>query len=253
MTADKVLTTHTGERNTTAPLHQLRMPVLAVCTRPPFHFLKRTQKQSTQKKGGGQNHHQHMHTAHSARTANKRHVAAGTAHDTERACAPLNRRQVGKDTAHAHAPSAAQGQDKTVYTPRAGRTGANPPTHQASGRSGTARLHRGPWQTSSGGMKATDDRRAGTQPRRGPPAKQRGPATGATGVRRLYRRLAAAIPPLVRDTPHGWAAPRAAAHRRGYVTVATDTCRDNLPPGKPGPGGRKTAFQSTCGSCSRGT
>ena len=78
-----------------------------------------------------------------------------------------------------------------------------------------ARLHRGPWQTSPGAMEATVDRRAGTQSRRGSPAKQSGPATQVTRVRRSYRRLAGAIPLVVRDTPHGWAAPRAAAQRRG--------------------------------------
>ena len=70
-----------------------------------------------------------------------------------------------------------------------------------------ARLHRGPWQTSPGAMETTGDRRAGTQSRRGSPAKQSGPATQATRVRRSYRRLAGAIPLVVRDTPHGWAAP----------------------------------------------
>ena len=71
-----------------------------------------------------------------------------------------------------------------------------------------ARLHRGPWQTSPGAMEATGDRRAGTQSRRGSPAKQSGPATQATRVRRSYRRQAGAIPLVVRDTPHGWAAPQ---------------------------------------------
>ena len=42
------------------------------------------------------------------------------------------------------------------------------------------RLHRGPWQTSPGTMEATVEQRAGTQSRRGSPAKQRGPATQAT-------------------------------------------------------------------------
>ena len=57
-------------------------------------------------------------------------------------------------------------------------------------------------------METTGDRRAGTQSKRGSPAKQRGPATRVTGVRRTYRRLAGEIPPVVRDTPHGWAAPQ---------------------------------------------
>ena len=115
-----------------------------------------------------------------------------------------------------------------------------------------ARLHRRPWQTSPGAMEANDDRCAGTQPRRGSPAKQRGPATQATGVRRSYRRLAGAIPAVMRVTPHGWAAPRAAAHRMGHVTSFTGTCGDTLPPGTPGPGGRDTAFPSTCASGLRG-
>ena len=102
-------------------------------------------------------------------------------------------------------------------------------------------------------MEAIGDRRAGTQSRRGSPAKQSGPATQATRVRRSYRRLAGAIPLVVRDTPHGWAAPRAAAQRRGHVALPMDTCGDTLPPGTPGPGGRDTAFPSTCGSGLRGT
>ena len=64
---------------------------------------------------------------------------------------------------------------------------------------------------------------------------------------------AEAIPLVVRDTPHGWAAPRAAAQRRGHVALPMDTCGDTLPPGTPRPGGRDTAFPSTCGSGLRGT
>ena len=71
-----------------------------------------------------------------------------------------------------------------------------------------ARLHRGPWETSPGAMEATGDRRAGTQSRRGSPARQSGPATQTTRVRWSYRKQAGAIPLVVRDTPHGWAAPR---------------------------------------------
>ena len=67
---------------------------------------------------------------------------------------------------------------------------------KASGPS-PARLHRGPWQTSPGAMEATGDRRAGTQSSRGSPAKQRGPATQATRMRRSYRKLAGAIPLVV--------------------------------------------------------
>ena len=63
-------------------------------------------------------------------------------------------------------------------------------------------------------MEATGDRRASTQSRRGSPARQSGPATQATRVRQLYRRLAGAIPLVVTHTPHGWAAPRAAAQRK---------------------------------------
>ena len=135
---------------------------------------------------------------------------------------------------------------------------ADPPGQQqgphpkAAGPS-PGRLHRGPWQTSPGAMEATGDRRAGTQSRRGSLAKQRGPATQATRVRRLYRRLAGAIPLVVRDTPNGLAAPRAAAQRRRHVALSMDTCGDTLPPGTPGPGGRDTAFPSTCGSGLRGT
>ena len=116
-----------------------------------------------------------------------------------------------------------------------------------------ARLHRGPWQMSPGAMEATGDRRAGTQSRRGSPAKRSGPATQHTTVRPSYRRQTGAIPLVVRDTPHGWAAPRAAAQRRGHVALPMDTCGDTLPPGTTGPGGRDTAFPSTCRSGLRGT
>ena len=102
-------------------------------------------------------------------------------------------------------------------------------------------------------MQASGDRRAGAQSRRGSPAQQTGPATQATRVRPSYRRLAGAIPLVVRDTPHGWAAPRAAAQRRGHVALLMDTWGDTLPPGTPGPVGRDTAFPSTCGSGLRGT
>ena len=135
---------------------------------------------------------------------------------------------------------------------------ANPPGQwqewysRATGRS-PARLHRGPWQTSPGAMEATGDRRAGTQSRRGSPAKQSGRATQATRVRRSYRRLAGAIPLVVRDTRHGWPAPRAAPQRRGHVALPMDPCGDTLPPGTHGPGGRDNAFPSTCWSGSGGT
>ena len=84
-------------------------------------------------------------------------------------------------------------------------------------------------------------------------SQQRGTATQATGVRRSYRRLAGAIPLVVGDTPHGWAAPRAAAQRRGQVALPMDTFWDTLPTGTPGPGGCDTAFPSTCRSGLGGT
>ena len=88
------------------------------------------------------------------------------------------------------------------------------PYSKATGPS-PARLHRGPWHTSPGAMEATGDRRAGTQSKRGSPAKQSGPATQATRVRRSYRRQAGAIPLVVRDTPHGWAVPQSCRPKEG--------------------------------------
>ena len=38
-----------------------------------------------------------------------------------------------------------------------------------------------------------------------------------------------------RDTPHGWAAPRAAAQRGRHVALPMDTCGDTHPPGTHGP------------------
>ena len=116
-----------------------------------------------------------------------------------------------------------------------------------------AGLHRGPWETSPGAIEATDDRSGGIKPRGGPPAKQRGPGPQSTGVRRSYRRLAGAIPPVVRDTPYSWAASRAAAHMRGHMTLPTDTGGDTLHAATPGPRGSDTAFPSTCRSGLRGT
>ena len=87
----------------------------------------------------------------------------------------------------------------------------------------------------------------------GSPAKQSGLATQATRVRRSYRREAGAIPLVVRDTPHGWAAPKAAAESRNHVPLPMDTRGDTLSSGTPGPAGRDTAFTSTGGSGLRGT
>ena len=77
-------------------------------------------------------------------------------------------------------------------------------------------------------MKATVDRRAGTQSRRGSTAKQRSRATQATGVRQFHLTLAGAIPLMVRDTPNGWGAPRASIQKRGHVALPMDTCGDTL-------------------------
>ena len=251
--ADKAPTTHTGEHNTTAPLHQLPMPVPALCTRPLFHFQKKKAKQKSKTKqnkyrakkkrkekkiggGGGRNHQQHMQTAHSARTGEQ--APSGPGHRT-RTCTEGSK-GTGRNGLHP--------QGRTHWGDQADPPGQWQERYSKATGPSPARLHRGPWQTSPGAMEATGDRRAGTQPTRGSPAKQWGPATGATGVRRSYRRLAGAIPLVVRDTPYGWAAPRAAAHRRRHVTLPTDTCGDRLSPGTPGPGGRDTAFPSTCRS-----
>ena len=133
--ADNAPMMHTGEPNTTAPLYQLPMPVPAVCTRPLFHLktkkkktTKNTKKTNTEHKkqrkmGGGKRGDT---TINSTR---KPHIAR----------APVNRRQVGEDTAHAHAPRAAKGRDATVYTPRVGRTRVTQPAQRAHGRSGTPR------------------------------------------------------------------------------------------------------------------
>ena len=167
---------------------------------------------------------------------------------------------MAQDTTHTCTRRAAEGQQRT-NTPWAGRTRATQLTHRASSRGGTLRplvrawpgcigdhgkRHPEPWKQPVTGE-------PGTQSRRGSPAKQRGPTTQATGVRCSYRRLAGAMPLVVRDAPHGVAAPRAAAQRRGYEALPMDICGDTLPPGTPGPGGRDTAFPSTCGSVLRGT
>ena len=66
-------------------------------------------------------------------------MAADTAHETQRACAQVNRRQVGQDAAQAHAARATKGQDATVYIPRVERTGVTQSALRASGRSSTPR------------------------------------------------------------------------------------------------------------------
>ena len=171
---------------------------------PTFPFKKKQNQKSITKQnkyrkkkkrklGGGekegQNHQQHRRTAHSAHTGEQ--VPLGPGHRT-RTCT-----EGSKGTGH----HGLHPKGRTHW----GDSAAPPDQWQkryskAAGPS-PARLHQGPWQTPPGAMKATDVRRAGTQPRRGSPAKQRGPATRATGVSRSYRRLAGAIPPVVRDTP----------------------------------------------------
>ena len=63
---------------------------------------------------------------------------------------------------------------------------------------------------------------------------------GGTPSRRDKHVTPAAISPP--GIARGWAAPRAAAQRRGHVALPMDTCGDTLPPGTHGPGGRDDAF-----------
>ena len=169
----------------------------------------------------------------------------------------MNGSQEAQDTVHVGRP-----RDGKQQTTNHGSGALRPHSRQSGQLQGgypkgaglsAARLHRRPWQTSPGAMETTGDRRACTQSRRGSPAKQIGPATQAKAVRRSYRRLAGAIPPMVRHTPYGWAASTAAAQWRGHVTLSTDTCVDTLPPETSGLGGCNTAFPITCGSGLRGT
>ena len=117
------------------------------------------------------------------------------------------------NTPSARTGRAAEARVTTKHTPRGGDTGATKPTERASSSGGTPRplvrarpgcigdhgkRHPEPWKQSV---------TSGTQSRKGLPAKQRGPATQATGVRRSYCGLAGAIPPVVTDTPNDWAAP----------------------------------------------
>ena len=167
---------------------------------------------------------------------------------------------MAQDTAHTCTRRAAEGQERT-NTPWVGRTGATQPTHRASSRGGTPRplVPARPGCIGDHGKRQPEPLK---QPLIGEQVHSPGggrlpsieaPATQATRVGRSYRRLAGAIPLVVRDTPHGWAAPRAAVQRRGHVALPMDTCGDTFPPGTPGLGGRDTAFSSTCGSGLRGT
>ena len=111
---------------------------------------------------------------------------------THRAATPVNMSQLAQDNTHTCTRRAAEGQerskkpmDRTHWDNPADPSGEQQGRYpKAAGRS-PARLHQGPWQTSPGAMEATGDRRAGTQSRSGSPAKQKGPATQATRVRRL--------------------------------------------------------------------
>ena len=144
------------------------------------------------------------HTTHQARTrVNECQGAMDTAHTTHKKHTPLNNtapavneRHKATDTPRTRAPRGAGVQSTKSHTLRVGHSGATQLTRRASGRGRTPRplvqapdgLHRGPWQTSRGVIETTGDRRTGTQPKRGSSAKQRDPATRATGVRRSYRR-----------------------------------------------------------------
>ena len=182
---------------------------------PPFQVKKKKKRGTTKqdryrakkkKLGGeqeGQNHQQHTRTAHSVHTGEQAPRWQGHRTST---CT-----EGSKGTGH----HGLQPQGRTHWGDLAGPPGQWQERYSKTAGPSPARLHRGPLQTSPGAIEATDDRRAGTKPERGSPTKQRGPATRAPGVRRSYRRLAGAIPPVARDTPYGWAAPRAAAHREG--------------------------------------
>ena len=167
---------------------------------------------------------------------------------------------MAQDTAHTCTRRAAQGQE-TANTPWVGHTGTTQPTHRASSRGGTPRplVRARPGCIGDHGKRQPEAWKQLVtgqpvhSPGRGCLPSREAPQLKATRVRRSYRRLAGARPLVVRDTPQGWAAPRAAAQRRGHVALPMDTCGDTLPPGTPGPSGRDTAFPSTCGSGLRGT
>ena len=193
---------------------------------------------------GGQVAKDTAHTAHPAcAPVNRSQVAKDTADTTYEARAPQNKRQLATDTAHKN--------KLGKHTGEQAPTGRGPCTHMATwGGRGTgnnkphpmsrtdwgnqanpqgqlqgrypeatgpcpAGLHRGPRQMSPAAMEATGDRGAATESTRVSPAKQRGPTTQATGLRRSYRRLAGAIPPVVIVTPIGRAAPPTCRPKKG--------------------------------------
>ena len=127
-------TTQTGEHNAIAPLHQSPMPVPAVCTRPFSGFEKKTTKRQDKTK---QIHSKKKEKK--VRGGRRRDTTTNSTRKPHTARTPVDRRHVGKETAHAHAPRAAKGQEATVYTPRVGRTEPTGMISGASGRSSTAR------------------------------------------------------------------------------------------------------------------
>ena len=145
--------------------------------------------------------HRTRNVTHQAGTSvNRSQEAQDTAHRTHRthhARTPMHKRQGAVDTGHTVARRAAEGRETTNHKPhRMGRAhwgDQAEPTDQQQGRypkaagPSPARLHQGSWQTSPRATETTGDRPAGTHSRRGLPARQRGPATQATGVRRSYR------------------------------------------------------------------
>ena len=220
-TAGKPPAMHTSTRN--KALLPMPVPVVFGCHVPLFISFQRgkdnkvkeaKKKEMKKKKGGGGNEDINTRRVlHTTRTAmNKHQVATNTVHRSHRRGTTVKQHQ--GPVHRMHVPTyGGRGTGPTRAHPRGQKPLGKPADRRASSRTGTpkaalprpARLHRGPWQESPGAMETTRDRRAGTQCRRGAPVKQRGPAPRATGVRRTYRRLAGAIPPMVRDTPHGLA------------------------------------------------
>ena len=125
----------------------------------------------------------------------------------------------------------------------------SPPGHQqgrfpTAGGPSPARLIWGPRQTSPGVEASTNNRRAGTQPRRERPALQRGSATQAVVVSECTADAREQYPCGERHSTRLGSTqscrPKEGACRCRYPHGTT--CGDTLPPGTTGLGGRDTAF-----------
>ena len=240
------------------------MPVPVVFARPFTFFSclskKRpdTQKQCSKKKQNKRTRVPNKRTTASKKEQKSRNTNTGrdpneSTNSTHAAYSARTREQATRGPGHRTRTriESGKGTGRNQPHPKGPKHWGDPADPTTSGRSGTSRplvrarpsciryhgkRHPEPWQQPVTDMPAHSKGGDGL-----PSSGEPHPRTA--GVRRWYRRLAGAITPVVRDTPHGSAAPRAAAHRRGHVALTTGRCGATRPARSPGLVGRDTAFQ----------